>query len=80
MPSVAFIIPLSLFEGLPGGKTCPTMWNDARQTATGRVGRERGVVTDKPTFSSNTVPTSTASDKITAAFKPAGYERVLTRV
>ena len=79
MPSVAFIIPLSLFVGLPGGNS-PTMWNDARQTATGRVGRERGVVTDKPTFSSNTVPTSTINDKITAAFKPAGYERVLTRV
>ena len=42
--------------------------------------RERGVVTDKPTFSSHTVPASTASDKSTAAFKPAGYERVLTRV
>ena len=79
MPSVAFIIPLSLFEGLPGGNS-PTMGNDARQTATGRVGREHDVVTDKPTFSSNTVPTSTASNKITAAFKPAGYERVLTRV
>ena len=79
MPSVAFIIPLSLFVGLPAGNR-PTMWNDARQTATGRVGRERGVVTDKPTFSSNTVSTSTTNDKITAAFKHAGYERVLTRV
>ena len=45
------------------------------------VGAGHGsAVKKKRTFSSNTVPTSTTNDKITAAFKPAGYERVLTRV
>ena len=54
---------------------------DQRQTDSARRrGARRGVVTDKPTFSSISFPISTASAKISAASKLIRYERVVTRV